>query len=311
MTTRTARARYEGMGMAGKAWMSIQSGVLSASADRAAASGATMERKTIFDIGMHNGDDTDFYLAKGFHVVAVEANPVAIELCKTRFADALASGRLKIINKAISDSAGSIEFYVNDQQSVWGTADRQWMERNAKLGAKSHVIHVPATKMEDLLEEYGTPYYMKVDIEGFDRLCIAALVGCKERPTFVSIESHAWSYKSTVRDIELLRSLRYGQFKIVRQDMVTRQTPPVPPQEGKYVDYSFQPGSSGLFGEEAPGRWMSFEETLVSYRRIYRKVRIAGIHNGILRFKNRYARWLLGLVFTDGTGWFDTHAKKG
>ena len=35
----------------------------------------------IFDIGMNNGNDTDFYLAKGFHVVAVEANPfLALQL---------------------------------------------------------------------------------------------------------------------------------------------------------------------------------------------------------------------------------------
>ena len=29
----------------------------------------------IFDIGMHCGEDTDFYLKKGFTVVGVEANP--------------------------------------------------------------------------------------------------------------------------------------------------------------------------------------------------------------------------------------------
>jgi len=33
-----------------------------------------VDRKLIFDIGMHHGGDTEFYLLKGFDVVAV-GNP--------------------------------------------------------------------------------------------------------------------------------------------------------------------------------------------------------------------------------------------
>ena len=33
------------------------------------------DSKVIFDLGMHNGDDTAFYLSRGFNVVALEANP--------------------------------------------------------------------------------------------------------------------------------------------------------------------------------------------------------------------------------------------
>lgn len=32
-------------------------------------------RDLIFDIGANNGDDTAFYLKKGFRVVAIEADP--------------------------------------------------------------------------------------------------------------------------------------------------------------------------------------------------------------------------------------------
>ncbi len=37
--------------------------------------GTGMNPDLIFDVGMNNGDDTDFDLAKGFRVVAIEANP--------------------------------------------------------------------------------------------------------------------------------------------------------------------------------------------------------------------------------------------
>jgi 16S rRNA A1518/A1519 N6-dimethyltransferase RsmA/KsgA/DIM1 with predicted DNA glycosylase/AP lyase activity len=36
--------------------------------------------KLIYDVGAHQGEDTDFYLKKGFAVVAIEAVP---EFCKS------------------------------------------------------------------------------------------------------------------------------------------------------------------------------------------------------------------------------------
>ena len=55
-------------------------------------------KQCIIDVGSHNGDDVDFYLKKGFKVVAIEAN---IELCnfmRDRFSDYIKNGILKIHN---------------------------------------------------------------------------------------------------------------------------------------------------------------------------------------------------------------------
>jgi len=69
----------------------------------------------IYDVGLHRGEDTDFYLKKGFDVVALEANPELIAQCKLRFQDAIAHGRLRIIEGAIAPtSAGEkVTFYRN------------------------------------------------------------------------------------------------------------------------------------------------------------------------------------------------------
>lgn len=39
----------------------------------------------IFDIGMYKGEDTDFYLKRGFRVIAFEANPDMIALLRATF----------------------------------------------------------------------------------------------------------------------------------------------------------------------------------------------------------------------------------
>ena len=84
-------------------------------------------QKMIFDIGMHIGRDTNFYLQKGFKVVAVEASPVLAKQSEERFRDHISSGQLTIVNKAlVEDQTESVEFYVNDEKNDWGTLLPDW-----------------------------------------------------------------------------------------------------------------------------------------------------------------------------------------
>jgi hypothetical protein len=55
----------------------------------------------IFDVGANNGDDTAAYLARGFRVIAVEANPFLCEDLHKRFANDINLGRAVVVNKAI------------------------------------------------------------------------------------------------------------------------------------------------------------------------------------------------------------------
>ena len=57
----------------------------------------------IYDVGMHNGDDTAYYLAKGAHVVAIEANPDLCALAEERFKKEIGQKFLEILNCAVSD----------------------------------------------------------------------------------------------------------------------------------------------------------------------------------------------------------------
>jgi len=143
-----------------------------------------MNPKLIYDVGMHIGGDSDFYLKKGFNVVGVEANPALVAFCERRFAFELSSGQLKIVNRAIAERARPIDFYINEDNDLWGSADRRWAERDEK---KSRVIAVEASTMQMIFAEFGMPYYMKVDIEGHDILCLRGLQACPiDRSTFPS-----------------------------------------------------------------------------------------------------------------------------
>jgi hypothetical protein len=47
---------------------------------------------------------------------------------------------------------------------------------------------------------------MKIDVEGCDTVCLSALSGFEERPTYISIESDKTSFGNIEREIDLLSS---------------------------------------------------------------------------------------------------------
>src|SRR5688572_30803946 len=104
---------------------------------------------------MHLGEDSEFYLKKGFRVVAVEANESLCALVRNRLADQVSNGRLQILNKAISYSEGPVTFYVNQKKSIWGTVQREWAERNSRLGAPSEAVVVDGVRPQRLFERFG------------------------------------------------------------------------------------------------------------------------------------------------------------
>ncbi len=264
-----------------------------------------MNRSLIIDVGMHTGRDTELYLKKGFDVVAVEANPELVRKAGSLFHEALSEGRLIIHDVAIADHEGEIEFYVNEQHDDWGMTSNQSAARNEGFGTTNKQIRVQCAPFQQILRQHGIPYYLKIDIEGADVLCLKALADFAEKPTYVSIEASLKSFEETFEELSLLWNLGYRRFKIVNQAMNKKVKCPNPPLEGSYVDYRFDATCSGPFGEEAPGEWMSVEETIVRYRRLLWEQKYFGAAG---RLYKRLIQRLYELLKGEKAGWYDIHA---
>jgi FkbM family methyltransferase len=268
----------------------------------------------VFDLGLHKGEDTGFYLAKGFRVVAFEADPELISECRDRFSAEIASGRLEIVEGAIVDSPAvgdTITFYKNPSVTVWGTVDPAWRDRNERAGWESEEITVPAVDFGRCIEKYGIPYYMKIDIEGADILSLKKLGDFEPKPDYVSIESSKVSLEAIDTELDILQGLGYDSFKAVQQATVPGSVAPRPALEGSDIDYTFPRDASGLFGRELAGKWLNREQVKRSYRSIFVGYRIFG--NDTFVRKNRITRkmWQLlqRLLRRPIPGWFDTHAR--
>jgi FkbM family methyltransferase len=283
-----------------------------------------MSSALIYDVGAHKGEDTELYLKKGFSVVAVEAVPDLCEHLRRKFSLYVGSGQLKVLNIAVSGMGGSIDFFVDEKYSEFGTANTNWVERNRALGAgKTRKITVESRPLGELMKEHGVPRYCKIDIEGSDLDALKSMRGNTELPQFVSIESEKHDWSRLVEEFESFSDLGYTRFKIVDQMYVGLQRCPRPAREGEYSEHMIEKGSSGLFGEELPGRWLEPTEALEAYKGVFLGYALNGLFRGRASVFHQVAQMqALGarlnglhgsvnpLKGLPPPGWYDTHATR-
>ena len=212
---------------------------------------------------MHNGDDTDFYLKKGFRVVAVDANPVLCANASERFKSSVQSKQLTICNVGIAPARGMLSFYINQDISEWSSFDYAIASR----GHDVCEIKVPTVTPYDLFDAFGIPHYCKIDIEGMDGIVCAAIYDLQLRPEYVSFENGA------LKDFDVLSAAGYSAFQLVEQSSIPRTTLPVVSSEGKAIDYVFKSGSSGPFGRDLQGVWLRVEEMRILLNEHHEKLK--------------------------------------
>lgn len=277
-----------------------------------------MKRRLIYDVGLHIGQDTAYYLKKGFQVVAFEANPDLIASCNKRFSKEIACGDLIIVEGAIVGKEqlkqGAIEFYQNEDLSVLGTVVQDRSIKYEESGTQSSVIEVQPIDFSECLKKYGIPYYLKIDIEGMDVVCLEALQDFEEKPAYVSMEAEKGNFQKLQKEFELLEKLGYATFQIINQANISSLQEPKDSKEGRFLDYEFEMGASGLFGSDMNRKWISKEKALSTYKSIFYSYKLWGDDS---KFKNYFVSEVLRKLYSIYSGrpmhtlpgWFDTHAK--
>ena len=266
----------------------------------------------VYDIGMGDGDDSLFYLLKGFRVVAVEADPSLCDAARVRLRAFIEKGQLTIVNRAVVAKAGPATLHRSSTPG-WGTVVENWHRYNVAHGVAADSIVVDGATLAELVKVDDPPFYLKIDIEGMDRMALDSLAATTVRPRYVSIETsfeRSPTLASIRSEFDMLSALGYDRFKIVDQEKVPDQVPPTPARTGDYVPYKFSDSASGLFGEEAPGEWLSAEAALKSFQRVCHRNWLALLfyrRTGFYRYYVSIAARLTGQP--PNLGWYDIHAK--
>ncbi len=253
-----------------------------------------MVEELIYDVGSHAGHDVAYYLNRGFKVLAIDANPRLIERVRKRFADQVAAGRLHLVSAAIGREVGECDLWLSASDD--GSSSIFAHEVRDPAGS----IRVPTRPLTSIIEEFGVPFYLKVDIQGADHFCLEALTPGTS-PRYLS-----WEAGPDAMDcLELAHRLGYRRFKCIDQT-VFRQIAYLPSLRGRVLrrwreltgletdrgirryGWKFIPGhSSGPFGEETDGSWRTIEH----------------IRREWLGFQDRFR------ALSRPPAWYDFHAR--
>lgn len=240
----------------------------------------------VFDVGMCDGGDAEYYLRKGFRVVSVEADPVVCERAEVYFREQINDGLFVLIHAAVTRDGEAVSFWRCLDDPGKSTVKPDRMSRPERF----QEVHVHGIRLSQLVQQFGIPYYIKIDIEGYDEVALQTLEPGNV-PKYISAE-----LGNDQGMLDRLLDLGFVRFKLINQEYQTASLPIFPhdfgwralrrcchlvPPLGNVVrrlpwswrpkidwDTLYQPDdlrdpaklSSGPMGEDTHGPWLSADQ---------------------------------------------------
>jgi FkbM family methyltransferase len=187
----------------------------------------------IFDIGANHGTKVDIFLRLGAEVVAIEPDEFNQGVLKRRFLDwRIKPKSVTIVGKAVGEDVATKTMWIDAPGSAKNTLNPKWVETlradEERFGERLNFAktrQVQTTTLEHLISEYGEPFFVKIDVEGFEP---QVLRGLKRPVTYLSFEVNLPEFQTEgLECLELLEKLsEHGSFNYTldcQQGMMLKQ----------------------------------------------------------------------------------------
>jgi FkbM family methyltransferase len=163
--------------------------------------------RLIFDVGANAGDKTIQFLSCSDRVVSVEPSPAAIEILRQRFNR---NPRVIIVPKGVGRNKGTASLQMFGGADAYNTFSAKWAKHLSSRGERpqknvTSIVNVPVTTLEQLIQEYGRPDYVKIDVEGYE---LEVISGLSESLPLISLECNLPQFSQETIEMVSMLSLR-------------------------------------------------------------------------------------------------------
>lgn len=119
-----------------------------------------------FDVGANEGNRIIPLLRLGAKIVAVEPQESCYKFLKLRFGD-----KIKLVTKGLGESEGVESFHISNASTI-SSFSQEWINSVKASRFKEYnwekVVKVEMTTLDLLIEQYGRPEFIKIDVEGYE-----------------------------------------------------------------------------------------------------------------------------------------------
>lgn len=173
-----------------------------------------LKKKLVFDIGSNVGKMTKKFIDAGAKVVSIE--PQKELTFNKNYENVIA-----IENICISDKIGEIIFYQGGKAHNVSTCYKNWNKHHPKT--KWNKMKLRCITLDSLIEKYGIPYYIKIDVEGYENKVISGLSNKIDLISFEFTEGFENNFIDCINLIEKFQPkkiLTFQNIKIKRKKKI-------------------------------------------------------------------------------------------
>jgi len=174
--------------------------------------------KMIFDIGANVGEWTNTNINNSDKFISIEASPSTYINLYNRLKD---NSKVVCLNYAVcNNNCEDVTFYNCNSCHFLSTLNEEWLssDKSRFYGEKYTEIKVPSITIDKLLETYGIPELIKIDVEGGEDKCVFSLT---QKVPLLCFEWASETNEVTFKSLDHLKSLGFNQFFLQKNDSYT------------------------------------------------------------------------------------------